>query len=407
MRLSKSIPAGLLDAGAAALATFASGVFAAIKFDPSELGVYALFFGSFLVANVIPFTVSFLPGEVRLLGEPKDHQLGGFRLTLPSGVPVAAVTSLLVMIAWIPARDADPALVVPLAATALVAAFLSPIQDHVRRVMHLAGRSWLASATSIVQLAAAAAAILAGLVVGIDPAWVPFGSLVAANSVSLAAGLMLVQRHATPAEGAPYTLRSLAVSGRWLTGIALLPLGAAFLAAAIVDAAAGSEALGFAEAARIAARPLLVFVGGLSAVLNPPSFVAGRDRNRAEGLRLGRISKLLVLGPGLLLLVWMGFDWPGNPMSWLVEDAYTIQFLTAVTIIANIVWGMLFSEDSQLVGAGRERDIFKIYVVAVCVQIPIALTAPVTKSFALVFSVLGFGVVRYLGFRRSLRRLYG
>ena len=47
MRFSQSLPFGLLDAGAAALATFATGVYAARNLDPSELGVYALFFSIF------------------------------------------------------------------------------------------------------------------------------------------------------------------------------------------------------------------------------------------------------------------------------------------------------------------------------------------------------------------------
>ncbi len=406
MRLSKSIPAGLLDAGSAALATFGTGVYAAAKLAPAELGVYALFFASFLVATIVPFTLSFLPGEVRLLGQPKEGQLAGYRLTLPTGVPVALVSSLLVLLAWIPARDAELSLLGPLALTAVIAAILSPIQDHVRRVMHLAGRSWLAAMTSVVQLAVAAVFITGGVLVDLDPAWVPFGALVAANIVSMTVGFALARGTAVPAEGDPYSLRSLAAPGRWLAGVAVIQLGAAFVAASIVDITAGSEALGFAEAARIAARPLLVFVGGVSAVLNPPSLLAGRERNRSEGMRLARISKFVVLVPGFVFLVWMGFDWPGNPMRWLVREAFTIEFLTALTIVNNILWGMLFSEDSQLVGGRRERDIFKIYVVAALVQIPIAFTAPVTKSFALVLSLLGFAVVRYVGFRWSIKQLY-
>ena len=58
-------------------------------FDPEtgELGVYALFFAIFLVAAIVPYKLAFLPGEVRLLSLPPAEQLGGFRLTLPTGVP--------------------------------------------------------------------------------------------------------------------------------------------------------------------------------------------------------------------------------------------------------------------------------------------------------------------------------
>jgi len=224
--------------------------------------------------------------------------------------------------------------------------------------------------------------------------------------VSTAVGLFLARRYATPVPGDPFALRSLAASGRWLTGVGLLPLMAAFLAAAIVDLTAGSEFVGFAEAARIAARPLLVFVTGISAVLNPPSMLAGRRRDRTEGVRLARISKLTVVGSGLVLLAWTGFDWPGNPMAWLVPEAYSIEGLTAVTIITFVVFGMLFSDESQLIGGGRELDIFRIYLIGTLVQIPIAFTAPVTESFALILSTLGFGIVRFFGYRWALSRLY-
>jgi hypothetical protein len=406
MRLFRSIPFGLLDAGSASLATFVTGVYAVGEFDPADLGVYALFFAIFLVAAIVPSSLVFLPAEVRLLDRPLKQRLDGFRLTLPAGLPVSAGASLLVLLAWIPAADASPSLVVPLAVTTVLVAMLSPIQDHVRRVMHMAGTSWLAAMTSVVQLVVTGAALFAGVAAGVDAAWIPFGALLVANLVSTTIGLILARRSADPTDGVPFTLRDLAASGRWLTGVGLLPLGAAFLAAAIVDLSAGSEFLGFAEASRIASRPFLVFVTGISAVLNPPSLLAGRRRDRGEGVRLARISRLTVIGSGVLLLAWTGFDWRGNPMAWLVPEAYSVEGLTAFTILTFVIWGMLFSDESQLIGGGRELDIFKIYFIGTLVQIPIALTAPVTESYALILSIFGFGVVRWIGYRRAVSRLY-
>jgi hypothetical protein len=314
--------------------------------------------------------------------------------------------SLIVLFALIPAADAEPSLLVPLAITAVITAFLSPIQDHVRRVMHQAGRSWLAAATSVVQLVVAITFIAIAIVVGIDKAWVPFGALVLANTLSISIGLLLAHRGSVPARGEPYRLRALGVSGRWLTGFGLLPVGANFMAGAIVAVIAGKDILGSAEAARVAGRPLLVFVTGVSAVLNPRALMAGRDLLKAEGDRLARIAHRVVVGSGVLFLAWMGFDWVGNPMAWLVEEAYTVEFLTAATILYNVVWGMLFAEESQLIGGRREVDILKIYVVGTLVQIAIAFTAPITQAFAIPFSMLGFGVIRIIGYRWALARLY-
>lgn len=408
MGLTRALPAGLLDAGSAALATFATGVYAANYYDreSGELGVYALFFAIFLVAAIVPFKLTFLPGEVRLLSLPKAEQLGGFRLTLPAGVPVALAGSLVVLIALIPAGDAESSLLIPLAITTVITGFLSPIQDHVRRVMHQAGRSWLAATTSIVQLSVAVAAIGIAIALDIDKAWIPFGALVAANTVSTTVGLLLAHRNSQPAHGKRYRLRTLGVSGRWLTGFGLLPVGATFVAVSIVALVAGKDVLGSAEAARVASRPVLVFMAGVAAIMNPPSLIAGRDRNQAEGRRLSGIAWRLMLVFGVAMFLWMGFDWIGNPMVWLVEEAFTVEFLTAATILTNTFWGMWFSDESQLIGGGREIDIFKVFVLAAVVQIAISFTAPVTESFAVPLSMMGFGIVRWFGYQWSLRRLY-
>ena len=408
MGLTRALPAGLLDAGSAALATFVTGVYAANYYDreSGELGVYALFFAIFLVAAIVPFKLAFLPGEVRLLSLPKAEQLGGFRLTLPAGVPVALAGSLVALLALIPAGDAESSLLIPLAITTVITGFLSPIQDHVRRVMHQAGRSWLAATTSIVQLSTAIVAIGVAIAIDIDKAWIPFGALVVANTISTSTGLYLAHRNSQPAHGARYRLRSLGVSGRWLAGYGLLPVGATFVAASIVALVAGKDILGSAEAARVASRPVLVFMAGLAAIMNPPSLIAGRDRNRAEGRRLSGIAWRLMLVFGVAMFLWMGFDWVGNPMVWLVEEAFTVEFLTAATILTNTFWGMWFSDESQLIGGGREIDIFKVFLLAALVQIAVAFTAPITDAFAVPLSMLGFGIVRWFGYRWSLRRLY-
>jgi hypothetical protein len=109
---------------------------------------------------------------------------------------------------------------------------------------------------------------------------------------------------------------------------------------------------------------------------------------------------------GVAMFLWMGFDWVGNPMVWLVEEAYTVEFLTAATILTNTFWGMWFSDESQLIGGGQEVDIFKVFLFGAVVQIAVAFTAPVTESFAVPLSMLAFGIVRWFGYRWSLRRLY-
>lgn len=390
----------------AALATFSVGIYAARYFTPEDLGIYALFFAAFLVAAIVPFKLAFLPSEVQLLEIPQPDRLGGFRLTMPAGLPVALGSGLITLMAVIPAWGTSGGLLWPLAITAFVTSVLSPIQDHIRRVMHLAGRSWLAALTSTVQLSIVVTTITFGLATGLDDAWVPFGGLAAANTISIMVGLALARRHAHPVPGTAYPLQRLARSGKWLTGIGLMPAGAAFAAAAIVALLAGDRFLGFAEAARVAARPLLVFMTGLSAVLNPPSMEAGRDRNHREGIRLARLADQLVIGVGILVLAWLGINWIGNPMAALVEGAYEIGGLVALTIVANIAWGALFSQEAQLIGGSREVDLFRVHAVGAVVQVIVAFSAPITEAYALPLSIGAFAIVRWIGFQWALARLY-
>ena len=61
MRLARALPAGFIDAGAAAFASFVVGIFAAARFSGDRLGIYALFFAAFLFAVVAPHKLIFLP----------------------------------------------------------------------------------------------------------------------------------------------------------------------------------------------------------------------------------------------------------------------------------------------------------------------------------------------------------
>src|SRR5262249_30800921 len=67
---------------------------------------------------------------------------------------------------------------------------LSPIQDHVRRILHQAFRSPPAMEVSSVQLLVAVAAVAAMDVAHLDPLFIPLAALALANGVSLCVGLL-------------------------------------------------------------------------------------------------------------------------------------------------------------------------------------------------------------------------
>jgi len=109
---------------------------------------------------------------------------------------------------------------------------------------------------------------------------------------------------------------------------------------------------------------------------------------------------------GIVVLAWLGWDWISNPMALLIEDAYEIGGLVALTIVANIAWGALFSQEAQLIGGARERDLFRVHALGAVVQVVVAFSAPFTEAYALPLSVGAFAVVRWIGFQWALGRLY-
>src|SRR5438093_6440330 len=134
---------------------------------------------------------------------------------------------------------------VALSATGVAAAFFSPVQDHVRRMLHLSGASRVAAVVSAVQFVAVAAAILFSEIAGFATWWVPLGALAFANFASLCVGV----RHASHSgahTAAPTVLRPEEIrrSGRWLVLLGLLDAGTIFVVAAVVARVAGPAALG-------------------------------------------------------------------------------------------------------------------------------------------------------------------
>ncbi len=151
-------------------------------------------------------------------------------------------------------------------------------------MLHLSGASRIAALVSSVQFVAVAMAILVCKIAGVlSTWWVPLGALAFANLTSLSVGV----RHASRSESGPATpavLRPEEIrrSGRWLALLGLLDAGTIFVVAAVVAKVAGAAALGYAEAARIAANPVMVLAWGLSAVLGPRSVRAGQERNAEQ-----------------------------------------------------------------------------------------------------------------------------
>jgi O-antigen/teichoic acid export membrane protein len=199
MRLRHALPAGLLDAGFASLARLIVGIYAARALIVSDLGAYALFFSAFVFASVVPMQFVLVPAELATLPAARRERLALVRQSWRIGIPMAAATAVVASGAAALSAEAPTRVLWPLAFTMAACATLTPLQEHVRRVLHLAGISWHAAVVSLVQGG--------GVVVGLallasaetPVIWRPFGALTIGTVVSLGAGLVLTLRRQPPA----------------------------------------------------------------------------------------------------------------------------------------------------------------------------------------------------------------
>jgi O-antigen/teichoic acid export membrane protein len=406
--LAKHLPAGLVDASFASLATFAVGLAAVNLLDDAERGVYAVFFTAFTLGTVVPRNLIFTPAEVEVVALPPDRRVAWLRHTLRLGsLPALVGASSAVLAAAFSASLATASVIVPLAATGAAATVLSPLQDHVRKVLHAGERSWTAATVSVIQFGAAVVALLAMLVLDTPAPWVPFGALGLANLVSLTGGWILTRPDSPEETTAAFAFRSLARRGRWLVVQAAGPSLGGFVAAVMITRLADAEALGFAEAARVVSQPILVLAAGLTLVLNPRAVEAAMNKDKAAANRIGHAYLIGMTGAGALYLAWAAWPWALNPLPHLVPAAYTIEGLVALTIVANMVTASVFLQVNELLGANRERVLARVSWIAVPVLLAGAATASVTHAFARAIGRLGASLTRFGLQQASLRSHYG
>lgn len=396
----------MTDAGLSSGATFLVGLFAARTFAPQELGAYALCFSAVFLVGIVPSQGYFVPTENLLVGLPQPDRLGLLRSTIRGGL-ASALTAAIAVTLWLPFAPATPSgALAALTLSAGATAFLSPVQDHVRRMLHLGGRSGRAAAVSGVQVAAVVAALVVSVVTGLAKWWVPFGALAFANGVSAVVGFGLAGGAPAGATAPRVRWTDSRRSGRWLAFLGLLDAATAFVAAAIVTKLAGPAALGYAEMGRVIAQPLTVAAWGLSAVLGPRSVRAGQDLRIDEARRVSRSFAISMAVAGLALLAAFGPTWQGNPMTWLLPNAYVVKGLVVLSILAGLVNAMVFPFRSELIGARRERSIAAMELKANAVRALIATTALRSHAYAIPASLLGYGLFRWLGYRRLVAILY-
>ncbi len=426
MKLSRAIPAGLVDAALASLATFVLSLYAIATWEgdsPQVLGMYFLYMSAFLMASAVPNQLLFVPAERMTLNVEQAARVHFFGRIAKLGIPAGAAAAVLLLLATLVGASKPEISFLedqlPFLLTAAVATVFSPLQNHARRLLHLAGRSWAAANVSLVQAATAAVALVVLVAAEVAAQWIPIGSLAVANVVSVATAAVLARRagrHVADAEldavaatRNAMTYRKLMPTGRWLVATGVISLGNNFVVESAVASLASLEALALAGAAKTVAQPILVLSNGLRSVLGPPSMEAARDRDRAAAHRVRRtFTKLTVVAVAAYIAV-AGFDWVGNPLARLIDGAYAVPFLVALSIVANGFNGAAFPGRLELIGASREKQLFGADLRANIAQLVFAVgiaaaagSNAAAGSFARPVAFAALGVGRILLYARQL-----
>lgn len=405
--VKRRLPAGIVDTGFASLATFVVGLTAVVRFDDVDRGAYALFFSAFVMGSLIASEWIFTPAEVEAVSFSESKRLSLLPRSLELGIApclvgsVASLGALALTLSY-----TSVAVAVGLAVTSASLIVVSTMQSHVRKMLHIATRSEVAAGMSVVQFIVVLGSMWIGTTAGVPLAWLPFGALVLANAISMVVGLWVVRRQLREAAPERLQFRELSKRGFWFVLNGAAPAVAGFLAAVAIAWLASPEDLGYAESARIVAQPVLVFAGGLTAVLAPRAMRAGLDRDGMQSRSTSRLYNALLLGGAGAYLLVVGWDWALNPVVQIVPSAYVLTGLVALTAVANTVAATTFLQGDELAGSGRERSLAAIAGVSSLFLLGGGLTAGFTGAYARSIGLIAGSSTRFAIQRVALRRVY-
>ncbi len=362
---------GLLDAGFGSLAGLAGSLYAVRYFDIAQLGLFSLFFLAFQLLGLLP-RVIVVPAQVVALDVPVGQRTAVLRRSIPLSFLVALSSVPLVWLVVLLAPGGARADYIAFGLTTSAMVLVSPLQDHARFVLHMAGRSTAAVPVSAFQLLLVLAVIGVLHAAGVSPRWVPFLSLSIANVGSLTLALVLAAPHREQPIATWPSLRSLLASGGLLLPPQVLPLAGALAVAALVARLASTDALGAAEAARVVASPMMVAGVGLGQVLNPRLMEAGRGLDFGEmaaAIRLYAAAVAVLAGAYTALVGW---SYELNLAELALPLAYSVAGLVALRIVAAAATVLLATPGLALLGMTDYRGLLLAGALAVVAQLAVA-----------------------------------
>jgi O-antigen/teichoic acid export membrane protein len=404
--IRRAVPAGLLDAGCASLASFATSLYAARLLSAEDLGTFSLFFTAFLMAAVVPTQLLYAPAEIASLSYEGRRRLRLLDQSMRLGCLPAVAAGLVAVLAAIKGSTDATSEVTSLACTSLACAIVSPMQDHLRRLLHFAGLSWRAAAMSGLHLAVTLGGLFVGTSVGLPAAWVPLGALALGNVLSLLLGIRLASGRRDFAGLEPLALLDLFRFGRWLTLVGLTPILARFASGVLVTHLASAATLGYVEAARVVSQPLFVLMLGLSFPLAPQMMEAAATRSTDLARLASRPFKTIIVVSGLLYLLVVGLQWRFNPVSYLVPKAYVVIGVVPLLIVVQILQGLLHPSRTELTGARQPRTLLRLELVTSSMLCLASAGAGTLGAFAVPLGGLVQSLAGLWLFERARRRIY-
>ena len=199
-----------------------------------------------------------------------------------------------------------------------------------------------------------------------------------------------------------YRARELAGTGTWLLVGAMVAPAAGFLVSFLVTKLAGAVELGLAEAARIAAQPVLVLAVGLSAVLRPEAMEAAVRFDRPRARQLTRQFGLLIAGVTVAYLLLTLVPVTFNPLYLLVPKAFAIEGLVQLSIVAAAANGVVFLQRSELTALDRTKALSFAESWAAGARSALALGAGWLNAWTVPLGFLVGGLIRMRMFSRLL-----
>jgi hypothetical protein len=363
---------GFVDAGFASLGGFAASLYAARFFEAGQLGVFSLFMVMFPLLAQLPAQLVIVPAQVFALDFAAAERPRVLARSLPLALGVGITATPLVWLVLVLAPEGRAADFVAFGVTTSLMVVLSPLQDHVRFVLHMAGRSQAAAVVSTAQFGLAAAAIIGLHLGGVPERWIPFLGLSIAKAGSLAFGLTLVRVRWTSAVPSWPGPGRLLKSGRLLLPAQLLPFVGMLGTAAIVARLASTEALGAAEAARVVAAPVLVVGVGLAQVLSPRVMSAARADRMDEVASTIRLTVAAVLVLSLGYLAVFGWSHRLNVLEAAIPLAFSVGGLAAFRIVAAAATVIGAAPGAALLGIEDNRGLLIASAVGFVLQLLLA-----------------------------------